>query len=121
VDGYSNGVGRAFRGFAYITVVPEEAVAATGVSLQQNAPNPFNPETMIRFTTGSDGTVAVRVFNARGQLIRSLGEAWYSKGMHAVAWDGRDSHGQDVPSGVYYAKASNASGTQDRIKMTLLR
>jgi hypothetical protein len=121
VSAYSNGVGRTFRGIAYITVIPEEPVAASAVSLQQNVPNPFNPETAIRFTTGSDGVVAVRIFNARGQLIRTLGQAFYSKGVHAVSWDGKDSRGLNVPSGVYYAKASNASGTQDRIKMTLLR
>lgn len=121
VDAYSNGVGRTFRGFAYIKVVPDATVTANGVVLQQNAPNPFNPETTIHFTTGSAGAVAVRIFNARGELVRALASQWYAKGLHAVTWDGRDGHGHDAPSGVYYAKASNASGTQDRIKMTLLR
>lgn len=121
VDGYSNGVGRAFRGIAYIKVFPEEALAASAVSLQQNAPNPFNPQTTIRFSTGGAGVVTVRIFSAQGRLIRALGGAWYPQGTHSVGWDGKDGRGHDVPSGVYYAKASTAAGTQDRIKMTLLR
>ncbi len=121
VEAYSNGVGRTFRGIAYIKVIPEEAIATQAVALQQNAPNPFNPETTIRFTTGSEGVVTVRIFNVRGQMVRVLAKQWYPQGSHAVAWDGKDGRSHDVPSGIYYAQASNASGTQDRIKMTLLR
>ncbi len=121
IDAYSNGVGRPFRGIAYIKVVPEESAPAQAVALEQNSPNPFNPATTIRFVTGSDGTVAVRIFNVRGELVRSLTEQWFAQGSHAVGWDGRDSRGHDVPSGIYYAHAVSAAGTQDRIKMTLLR
>lgn len=121
IDAYSNGVGRTFRGFAYIKVVPEESAPAQAVALEQNSPNPFNPATTIRFVAGSDGKVAVRIFNVRGELVRIVAEQWFPQGSHAVGWDGRDGRGHDVPSGIYYAHAVSASGTQDRIKMTLLR
>lgn len=121
IDAYSNLLGRTFRGFAYIKVVPEAIAAATSVVLEQNAPNPFNPSTVIRFVTGGDGKVAVRIFNVRGELVRAFPQQWLTQGSHSIGWDGRDDRGHDAPSGIYYAQASSASGSQDRIKMTLLR
>jgi len=122
IDAYSNLVGRTFRGIAYIRVIPPVATApATVVVLQQNSPNPFNPSTMIRFVTGGDGKVGVRIFNVRGELVRAFAEQWLPQGSHTIGWDGRDDRGQAVSSGIYYAQASNSSGSQDRIKMTLLR
>jgi Tol biopolymer transport system component len=123
VDAYSNLLGRTFRGIAYIKVVPDASAttAATTVTLEQNAPNPFNPSTVIRFVTGGDGTVAVRIFNVRGELIRAFPERWLPRGSHSVAWDGRDDRGQDAASGIYYAQASSSSGSRDRITMTLMR
>ena len=89
--------------------------------LQQNSPNPFNPSTMIRFVTRVDGNVAVRIFNVRGELVRAFAEQRLAPGSHAIGWDGRNDHGQDVSSGIYYAEASIPSGWRDRIRMTLLR
>jgi hypothetical protein len=121
IDAYSNLVGRTFRGFAYIRVVPEATASATAVTLEQNAPNPFNPSTVIRFATEADDRVAVRIFNVRGELVRAFAERWLPQGSHSIGWDGRNDRGQDVPSGIYYAQASSSSGARDRIKMTLLR
>jgi len=124
VDAYSNLLGRAFRGFAYIKVVPPAGAttaAASAVVLEQNAPNPFNPSTVIRFVTGGDGKVAVRIFNVRGNLIRAFPVRWLPQGSHSIGWDGRDDQGHDAPSGIYYAQASSSSGSRDRITMTLMR
>ena len=122
VDAYSNLVGRTFRGIAYLHVTPPTTtVLAAAVVLQQNSPNPFNPPTTIRFVTGEDGKVAVRIFSVRGELVRAFGEQWLPRGSHSIGWDGRDDRGQSVSSGIYYAQAASSSGSQDRIKMTLLR
>jgi hypothetical protein len=121
IDAYSNLVGRTFRGFAYIRVVPEEAAPALAIVLEQNAPNPFNPATLIRFATGTDDKVAIRIFNVRGELVRAFAERWFPRGSHSIGWDGQNDRGQDAPSGIYYAQASSSSGSADRIKMTLLR
>ncbi|HYR69398.1 MAG TPA: FlgD immunoglobulin-like domain containing protein [Candidatus Dormibacteraeota bacterium] len=122
IDAYSNLVGRTLRGIAYIRVTPPATTAPAGaVVLQQNAPNPFNPSTMIRFVTREDGNVAVRIFDVRGELVRAFAEQRLAPGSHSIGWDGRNDRGQDVSSGIYYAEASSASGSHDRIKMTLLR
>ncbi len=117
---YSNNAGRAFGGFAYVKLV-SSVNAAEALVLEQNAPNPFNPLTKIHFSTGGGGTVAVRIFNARGQLVRTLAHEWFPQGRHALDWDGRDDHGREVTSGIYYAHAVTATGTLDRIKMVLMR
>lgn len=123
IDAYSNLLGRTFRGFAYIKVVPAQTAPAPmmAVALEQNAPNPFNPSTMIRFTTGADGKVALRIFDVRGELVRAFPEQWVPRGTHSIGWDGRNDRGRDAPSGIYYALASSSSGGRDRITMTLLR
>jgi len=75
--------------------------------LLQNFPNPFNPETWIPFELAQDAKVTIRIYNAKGQLIRtfSLGEqkaGFYVSKDKATYWDGRDSAGEKVGSGVYF-------------------
>jgi spore coat protein A len=92
----------------------------TSVVLEQNYPNPFNPVTSIGFQLPTDGFVEVKVYNVRGQEIRTLTEKAYPAGTHAVQWDGRDSAGLEVSSGVYFYKL-NAAGTTQLKKMVMIR
>jgi hypothetical protein len=76
-------------------------------ALLQNFPNPFNPETWIPFRLGNDADVTIRVFDIRGQEVRTihLGQmpaGQYATKGEAVYWDGRDSYGQKVSSGIYF-------------------
>lgn len=73
----------------------------TQFELSQNYPNPFNPNTVINFATPKTSEVSLSIFNLRGQLIRKLLSGTVSAGRHLVFWDGTDSHGQRVASGVY--------------------
>jgi hypothetical protein len=68
-----------------------------------NYPNPFNPETTIRFAVGDDGdmNVSIDIYNVRGQRVRTLVNGEYSSGHHVVVWNGTDDHGRNVASGVY--------------------
>ncbi len=77
-------------------------VAAPAVSrLLGAAPNPFNPRTQIRFELARAGDVRLRIFDARGRLLRTLCASGLTPGAHAVEWDGRDAAGRGVPSGAY--------------------
>lgn len=70
--------------------------------LEQNNPNPFNPNTTIRFSLPEPSRVTLTIYNLRGQLVRSLlAEQDYPAGYHQVQWDSRDEHGLSVASGVY--------------------
>jgi Tol biopolymer transport system component len=119
VEAYSNGVGRRFQGFAYIKL-NTNATTSSSVAIESTTPNPFNPQTSIRFTTVADGAVTLRVFDARGALVNVLASGFFARGTHTVAWDGRDAHGRDVPSGIYFAVIQSGSAT-DRRKLALIR
>ena len=76
-------------------------------SLMQNFPNPFNPETWIPYYLADNAAVTVRIYNIKGELIRSIdagiqASGTYASRQRAVYWDGKDNTGQAVASGVYF-------------------
>ena len=77
-----------------------------------NYPNPFNPETTIRFSLAYDMHVDVKVFNIRGQLVKNLADKHYEKGLHEVVWNGIDNNGRRVSSGVYFYRFTTVENTQ---------
>jgi hypothetical protein len=82
------------------------------VTLHQNFPNPFNPNTVIEFTVNNSSDerigselnqiVSIDIFNIKGQLVRSLVNGVFADGVHAVVWNGKDDNGLDVASGIYF-------------------
>jgi hypothetical protein len=78
-----------------------ETILPSGYVLSQNFPNPFNPQTTIRYDLPEAGNVRLVVYNPVGQRIRTLVDERQSKGIYATVWDGRDDIGRDVASGVY--------------------
>jgi hypothetical protein len=72
-------------------------------ALHQNAPNPFNPVTWIRFDLPRAGRVALRVHSVDGRLVREWRET-LPAGRHRVRWDGKTGEGSAVASGVYFAR-----------------
>jgi flagellar hook assembly protein FlgD len=67
-------------------------------------PNPFNPETTIRFNLPWEAPVKVEVFNDQGQFVTTLVNDQMGPGNFTVTWDGRDANGSEVASGVYIYK-----------------
>lgn len=92
----------------------------TSYSLEQNYPNPFNPTTEIPFGMPAAGHVELTVFNVLGQRVATLANGEFPAGTHTVTWDGRDSDGQTVSSGVYFYRISTDTFT-DAKKMMLLK
>ena len=74
------------------------------VVLGPNYPNPFNPATNLRFSLPRGGHVRLAVYDGAGRLVRELLGEWRGPGDHEVRWNGRDLHGRDVSSGVYYSR-----------------
>lgn len=89
-------------------------------TLDQNYPNPFNASTVIQFTTKRDGNVKLDVYNILGQDVATLVNEFKPVGTYSVTWDGADSHGNVVPSGMYFYRVSTADFTAVK-KMTLLK
>jgi hypothetical protein len=90
--------------------------------LENAYPNPFNPATTIRYSIASAGHVSLRIYNAAGQLVRTLvDEAQLPRtGGFSVIWDGTDNRGRSVSSGVYFLKLTAESFSRTR-KAVLLR
>jgi parallel beta-helix repeat protein len=85
----------------------EVRVIPSNFALLQNFPNPFNPDTWIPYKLASDSLVSVSIYNAKGQLIRTLHLGYQNAGVYvtkgkAAYWDGRDNVGERVSSGVYF-------------------
>ena len=96
-----------------------EAVRA--FSLRQNSPNPFNPVTTVEFGVASPGAVRLRIYDARGQVVRLLLDRVYAAAARErVTWDGRDDAGRAVPSGVYFYELRAGDDIATR-KMLLLK
>lgn len=100
--------------------VPDLA-ALSGVVLEPNYPNPFNPSTQIALTVDVAQDVTVAIFNARGQLVRRVHRGHLDQGRHEWTWDGRDSGGRQVASGVYLARAVAAEGVSGSRRMMLVK
>ncbi len=91
-----------------------------GYALEQNHPNPFNPETEIRFQLPQASHVVLRIYNTLGEEIRTLADGQYAAGYHRVRWDGKNRNGNPVPSGIYFYQFRAATFSQVK-KMNLLR
>ncbi|MCD4651762.1 MAG: T9SS type A sorting domain-containing protein [Candidatus Cloacimonetes bacterium] len=81
-------------------------------------PNPFNPETFINFSVKAGETVLLEIFNIQGQIIRRYSA--FSAGNHQIRWNGTDSKGNRVSSGLFFYRLESESVQQVR-KMLLLK
>lgn len=70
--------------------------------LKQNYPNPFNPSTNIEFYLGDPQIVRLVIYNAKGEIVRTLVNESLSADTHILQWDGRDFKNQAVASGIYF-------------------
>ena len=93
----------------------DDGEVTSGMKLQllSNAPNPFNAMTEIRFELTAAGTYDLVVFDVAGRRVtgfRGIGAA----GINTVRWDGRNDHGANVGSGVYYYRVETNAGSATR-------
>jgi len=100
----------------------DPAIPAPGsFELLQNHPNPFNPSTSISLLIKeASPAIELSIYNARGQLVRTLFKGMLEKGSHAVVWDGTDNNGKSVSSGIYHYRLSNGTHSQTK-RMVLMK
>jgi len=101
------------------TPAPSEP-ARVAPDLEQNHPNPFNPDTEIGFVLVTGGPTSLSVFDLAGRQIRVLVDDLLPAGRHVARWDGRDADGNGVASGTYYYRLETDARRETR-KMTLVR
>ena len=76
--------------------------------LHSNYPNPFNPATTISFSLPKEENIELTIYNIKGQKVKQLVGGQLSSGQHSVIWDGKDSNGKEVSSGLYFYKLKTA-------------
>jgi len=84
------------------TNVDQPDINAPITKLSSAYPNPFNPATTINFSLAREGEVTLDIFNIKGQLVKILLQEVRAEGNHSIVWNGRDSLGNDVGSGIYF-------------------
>ncbi|NNE10368.1 MAG: T9SS type A sorting domain-containing protein [Gemmatimonadetes bacterium] len=95
--------------------IPEAVVSLEAL------PNPFNPQTQIRFSNPVRGHVSLSIYSPQGREVRRLIAEEHDRGLIDVSWDGRDDRARAVPSGVYFAKLRTPDGRFTETKLTLIR
>ncbi|MCC7430365.1 T9SS type A sorting domain-containing protein [bacterium] len=89
-------------------------------SLEQNYPNPFNPNTKIKFGIPARAFVKLTIYNALGQVVKSLVNGNLEAAYHVFEWNGTDAKGRSVASGIYFARLEAGSFVKTQ-KMVLLK
>lgn len=129
MDSSWSGTSLLIQGFWFPAdeVTPSSVEDGGGVYLfqmNQNAPNPFNPRTMISFviagSSGGNARVSLLVFDVQGRLVRTLIDDSLSAGPHATVWDGRNDNGAALASGIYCVRLTAGSHTAKK-QLVLLK
>ena len=92
----------------------------TNFALEPNYPNPFNPQTTIRYQLPESAKVRLVIYDILGQEVRTLLDEVQRSGYHRVIWDGRSDVGYEVASGVYFYRLQAGSFSAVR-KLVLIQ
>lgn len=92
------------------------------IRLINSYPNPFSKQTNISFKTGCviKEPVILKIYNTKGQLVKTLTSYTKTPGDYELSWDGRDNNGNNVASGVYIYKIT-AAGKSLTNKLMLMK
>ncbi len=90
------------------------------LTLYPSSPNPFRDAATIAYELPARARVTVGVYDVAGRLVRQVADGTVEAGPHAVQWDGRDSSGRSVASGVYFCRI-DADGASETQRVVLLR
>jgi len=103
------------------TAVAGTEQTPTVTRLCGNTPNPFNPETAIRYELAAPGNAEIRIYDIRGRLVNTLAGEDPSAGAHQIVWSGRDATGRICASGVYFYRLEGNGKQMETKKMVLLK
>ena len=88
--------------------------------LENNYPNPFNPETNIKYQIYEENKVELNIYNIKGQLVKTLISQVQSSGKYEVIWNGTNENSQIITSGVYLYMLKTGNKTYTK-KMLLMK
>ncbi|MCF7918640.1 MAG: right-handed parallel beta-helix repeat-containing protein [Candidatus Cloacimonetes bacterium] len=97
----------------------DEELPGSNISLS-NYPNPFNPRTTIQLNLPVSTKAVLAVYNTKGQLVREIYKGYLSAGQHTYDWNGANSSGSSLPSGIYLINFSSQTSHTSK-KVLLLK
>ena len=103
-----------------VSVNEEENNLPNDFELFQNFPNPFNPETKIKFSLPSVSEIKMNIYDILGKEIKKLISETRSSGEYEITWYGTDNSGNKVPSGIYFI-TMEAESFRKTIKSVFLK
>ncbi len=96
-------------------------LAPAEFTLFPNFPNPFNPQTTIRYQLKQDADIRLSIFDITGREVRLLFSGRQRAGDHSAIWDGADNSGKIVASGIYFVKLQDGKRNSLVQKMTMVK
>ena len=123
---------RCFEEFQYVSqyltrnlldkTIPTSAPSEVKTfALYQNYPNPCTHNTTISYAIPKSGNVSLKVYNIKGQLVKTIVDAHKEEGYYTATWDGKDENGKPVSSGIYFYKLETDNSQSQIRKMLLIR
>lgn len=97
-----------------VSVEPVNSEVPSRYSLEQNFPNPFNPETNINFSLPKNTFVKLKVYNSTGKLVSEVVNEYKSAGNYSVRFDA-----SELSSGVYFYSIETEGFTQTKSMMLI--
>jgi hypothetical protein len=94
--------------------------AIPGYHLSTNYPNPFNPSTVVTYDLPQRAHLTLRIYNAAGQVVRTLANGMTPAGHGSFTWDGKDGAGEPMSSGTYFCRMA-ANDYTATVRMILLK
>jgi len=98
----------------------DESLIPKEFALYDNFPNPFNPTTQIAVDLPEAATTEITVWNIMGQRVATLYKGDLNAGHHTLNFDGRDSNGKQLTSGMYLYRVAAGKYNATK-KMTLMK
>jgi len=116
--------GSNYAGVQYYELAPlhnSDPHASPGlISISQNFPNPFMSNTAISVKIPQETRLKLRVFNIRGQFVKTIYNGSLAKGDNILEWDGKDDKGRACASGVYIFRAETSDACRT-VKALILK
>ena len=107
-------------GFNTMSLSREARIVPEEYNLSDAYPNPFNPTTTLSFSVPTEGVVSLNIYDMTGRLVSTLVDGNLEQGYHCITWNGMDSNGHAVSSGMYIYSL-NGEGVSITKKMVLLK
>jgi len=107
------------NGFNTSSLSREAKIAPEEYSLSDAYPNPFNPTTTLSFSVPTEGVISLNIYDMTGRLVSTLVDGNLKQGYHSITWNGMDSNGHAVSSGmyIYSLKGEGISITKKMVMM----